>query len=60
MIKNLAYVTMGFAATYISLEVAWHFAACRFKDDNKIKPYMFKEIKIAFMAPSQASPGRVR
>jgi hypothetical protein len=63
MIENLAYVIMGFAATYLSLELAWHFTACRLKDygsDKKImKPRMFKEIKIGLIVP-QASPGRVR
>ncbi|MFL6349337.1 MAG: hypothetical protein ACJ72X_13695 [Nitrososphaeraceae archaeon] len=63
MIENLAYVIMGFAVTYLSLEVAWHFTACRLKDgSNKkiIKPCMFKEIKTVLMAPPQASPGSVR
>jgi hypothetical protein len=62
MIENLAYVIMGFAATYLSLEVVWHFTACTLKyygSDKKImKPCMFKEIKMVLMAP-QASPGRV-
>ncbi|MFL6341331.1 MAG: hypothetical protein ACJ71K_09270 [Nitrososphaeraceae archaeon] len=63
MIENLAYVIMGFAVTYLSLELAWHFTACRLKDgSNKkiIKPCMFKEIKTVLMAAPQASPGRVR
>jgi hypothetical protein len=61
MIENLAYVTMGFAATYLSLEMAWHFTACRLKDGDKImKPCMFKEIRMVLMAPTQASQGRVR
>jgi len=63
MIENLACVIMGFAATYLSLEVTWHFTACRLKDgSNKkiIKPCMFKEIKTVLMAAPQASPGRVR
>jgi hypothetical protein len=63
MIENLAYVIMGFGATYLSLEVAWHFTACRLKDDGSdkkiMKPCMFKEIKMVLMAPPQASPGRV-
>src|ERR671938_257049 len=46
MIENLAYVIMGFAATYLSLEVAWHFTACRLKDNGKIKPYMFTKTNI--------------
>ena len=63
MIENLAYVIMGFAVTYLFLELAWHFTACRLKDgSNKkiIKPCMFKEIKTVLMATPQASPGRVR
>ncbi|MFL6317816.1 MAG: hypothetical protein ACJ705_05605 [Nitrososphaeraceae archaeon] len=63
MIENLAYVIMGFVVTYLSLELAWHFTACRLKDgSNKkiIKPCMFKEIKTVLMAAPQASPGRVR
>jgi hypothetical protein len=56
MIENLLYVIVGFAVTYLSLELAWHFSACRLlKDDrNKkiiIKPCMFKEIKAVLMAP---------
>jgi hypothetical protein len=63
MIENLAYVIMGFATTYLSLEMAWHFTACRLKDDGSdkkilMKPCMFKEIKTVSIAP-QASPGRV-
>jgi hypothetical protein len=63
MIENLAYVIMGFVVTYLSLELAWHFTACRLKDgSNKkiIKPCMFKEIKTVLMAAPQASPGSVR
>jgi hypothetical protein len=63
MIENLAYVIMGFVVTYLSLELAWHFTACRLKDgSNKkiIKPCMFKEIKTVLVAPPQASPGSVR
>jgi hypothetical protein len=63
MIENLLYVIAGFAVTYLSLEVAWHFTACRLKDDSSdkkiMKPCMFKEIKMVLMTP-RASPGRVR
>jgi hypothetical protein len=63
MIENLAYLIMGFAATYLSLEVAWHFTACRLQKDgsdkkNMMKPCVFKQMKMVLMAP-QASPGRV-
>jgi hypothetical protein len=61
MIENLAYLIMGFALTYLSLEVAWHFTACRVKEDGsdkkKMKPCMFKEMKMVLTAP-QASSGR--
>jgi hypothetical protein len=67
MIENIAYVIMGFVATYLSLEVAWHFTACRLKEDiseKKImKSCMFKEMKMVLMTSSssspQAGPGRV-
>jgi hypothetical protein len=59
MIEDLVYVIAGFAVTYLSLEVAWHFTACRIKDiDNKIKPCMFKEIKTVLIAP-QTRGGRI-
>jgi hypothetical protein len=56
MIENLLYLTTGFVVTYISLEVAWHFTACKIKD-KKIKPCMFKEIKTMLVAPLQTSAG---
>jgi hypothetical protein len=59
MIENLVYVIAGFAITYVSLEVAWHFAACRLKGYGKIKPCMFKEIKTLFTAPLETRGGRV-
>lgn len=63
MIENLAYLIMEFAATYLSLEVAWHFTACRLKEDGSdkkhtMKPCVFRQMKMVLMAP-QASPGRV-
>ena len=67
MIENLAYVIMGFAATYLSLEAAWHhFTACRLKEDNSsgkkkiIKSCIFKEMKMVLMtSPPQPGPGSV-
>lgn len=56
MIENLLYLTMGFIVTYLSLEVAWHFTACKVKD-KKTKPCMFKEIKTMLVAPLQTSAG---
>jgi len=54
MIENLLYVVIGFVVTYLLLELAWHFTACRIKD-KKIKPCLFKEIKTVLMV-SQTSP----
>jgi hypothetical protein len=36
MIENLLYVIAGFAVTYLSLEVAWHFTACKIKERDSI------------------------
>jgi hypothetical protein len=58
IIENLLYVVIGFVVTYLLLELAWHFTACRIKD-KKLKPCMFKEIKVLLMAP-QTSPNRRR
>ena len=51
MIEDLVYVIAGFTITYLSLEVAWHFTACRLKDNGKIKPCVFKEVKTVLIAP---------
>ena len=59
MIENLLYIIAGFAVTYLSLEVAWHFTACKIKDSSsEIKPCMFKEIRTVLIAP-QTRGGRV-
>ena len=57
MIENLLYVLMGFVITYLSLELAWHFTACKIKD-KKIRPCMFKEIKTILVAAPQARGSR--
>jgi hypothetical protein len=56
MIENILYVSdlvIGFVVTYLSLELAWHFTACRIKD-KKLRPCMSKEIKTVLMV-SQTS-----
>lgn len=47
-IIGLAYVAIGFILTYLSLEVAWHFTACKVKVANEklIKPCLFKQVKL--------------
>jgi hypothetical protein len=59
MIESLLYVIAGFAVTYLSLEVAWHFTACKIKGDSKIKPCIFKEIKTVLIASPQTRGGRI-
>jgi hypothetical protein len=59
MIENLLYLIAGFTVTYLSLEVAWHFTACKIKDNSsKIKPCVFKEIRTVLIAP-QTRGGRM-
>ena len=58
MIENLLYVIAGFAVTYLSLEVAWHFTACKIKVSSGIKPCIFKEVKTILIAP-QTRGGRL-
>jgi hypothetical protein len=53
MIENLLYVIAGFAVTYLSLEIAWHFTA------YKIKGCIFKEAKTVLTAPLETRGGKV-
>jgi hypothetical protein len=59
MIENLLYVIVGFAVTYLSLEVAWHFTACKIKKSSGIKPCIFKGLKTVLTAPLETRGGRV-
>jgi hypothetical protein len=59
MIENLLYVIVGFVVTYLSLEVAWHFTACKIKKSSGIRPCIFKEIKTVLTAPLETRGGRV-
>jgi hypothetical protein len=47
-IAGLIYLAIGFILTYLSLEVAWHFTACKVKVSNEkmIKPCLFKQVKL--------------
>ncbi len=51
MLEDLVYPIMGFAFTYLGLETAWHFTACKVKD-AKIHPCVFKEVKV-LIAPNR-------
>jgi hypothetical protein len=59
MIENVLYVIAGFAVTYLSLEVAWHFTACKIKESSGIKPCVFKKINTVLTAPLETRGGRV-
>jgi hypothetical protein len=37
VLENLAYMAIGFVTTFMALEAAWHFTACKIKDKS-IKP----------------------
>jgi hypothetical protein len=45
---GLTYLAIGFILTYLSLEIAWHFTACRIKTTNEysVKPCLFKQVKL--------------
>jgi hypothetical protein len=46
MFENLVYpIIIGFVATLLGLEVAWHCTACKISDKT-IKPCMFKQVKV--------------
>jgi hypothetical protein len=47
MLENVnlvIYSVIGFAISYLSLEVIWHITACRMPDET-IKPCLFKVVK---------------
>jgi hypothetical protein len=43
MFENIAYISVGFAAVFLGLELAWHFAACKIHDKS-IKPCFYKQV----------------
>jgi hypothetical protein len=46
MIEYLIYPIIGFVGTFLGLEAAWHFTACRIPD-NIIKPCVYRQVKLA-------------
>jgi hypothetical protein len=40
---DLAYLAVGFVTTFLALEAAWHFTACKIKDKT-IRPCLYKQI----------------
>jgi hypothetical protein len=43
VLENLAYVAIGFVTTFMALEAAWHFTACKIKDKT-LKPCLYKQL----------------
>jgi len=43
MFENIAYISLGFAAVFLGLELAWHFTACKIHDES-IKPCFYKQV----------------
>ncbi|MGC1930257.1 MAG: hypothetical protein WA667_14885 [Candidatus Nitrosopolaris sp.] len=34
MFESMAYIALGFATAFLSLEAAWHFTACKIHDKS--------------------------
>jgi hypothetical protein len=52
MLENLnfaAYITLGFAVSYLALEGGWHLTACKIKG-KAIPPCIFKQVKTKLIA----------
>jgi hypothetical protein len=45
VLENLPYMVIGFVTTFMALEAAWHFTACKVKD-RTIKPCLYKQIEL--------------
>ncbi|MGA8082098.1 MAG: hypothetical protein WB988_09560 [Candidatus Nitrosopolaris sp.] len=43
MFESIAYIGLGFATAFFSLEAGWHFTACKYKS---LKPCFYKQIGI--------------
>jgi hypothetical protein len=44
------YPVIGFAITYLALEAAWHFTACRSANAKDLKPCLFKQVRLAMVS----------
>jgi len=43
MFENIIYVGLGFAAAFFTLELAWHFTACKVHNKS-LQPCFYKQI----------------
>ena len=57
---SLIYLATGFIGTYLSLEVAWHFTACKIKttSENGVKPCLFKQVRLVTFAAARNTPSK--
>jgi hypothetical protein len=44
MIENIAYIAIGFASAFFSLEAVWHLTACKIHD--KTMKCFYKQIRL--------------
>jgi hypothetical protein len=54
MIKNMAYLIIGFTSTFLALEVAWHLSACKVHD-RSIQSRLFIQAKKILLIRSRSS-----
>ena len=45
IIESIAYIVIGFASAFFSLEAVWHLTACKIHD-RTIKPCFYKQIRL--------------
>ncbi|HXX96601.1 MAG TPA: hypothetical protein VEL11_05735 [Candidatus Bathyarchaeia archaeon] len=45
MIESIAYIAIGFASAFFSLEAVWHLTACKIHG-RTIKPCFYKQIRL--------------
>jgi hypothetical protein len=56
VLENLAYLALGFATTFLALDAAWHFTACKIKDKTTtIKPCLYKQIGLVSLNWKEAT-----
>jgi predicted CDP-diglyceride synthetase/phosphatidate cytidylyltransferase len=44
-IESIAYIAIGFASAFFSLEAVWHLTACKIQD-RAIKPCFYKQNRL--------------
>lgn len=49
VLNLVLYAVVGFVVSYVGLEIAWHFTACRIHD-KLLRPCMFKQVETMLLA----------